>query len=127
MISAQWRSLAASQTITFKPAAPDFISLSATPLQISRASENNRTDLTAVLTRAIGMVSSNTRVDFAIANDASGESFGRFQSITRSSAAGTVTAQFVPGTAAPLGLATITALVPDRPGVLARIKVNIVN
>ena len=77
--------------------------------------------------RAIGTVSRNTRVDFAIANDESGQSFGRFQSITRSDAAGTVTAQFVPGTAAPLGLATITAQVPNRPNVLVRIKVNIVN
>jgi len=127
LVTATANGFSASQTITFTLAAPDFISLTATPLQISRSSESNRTDLTAALSRANGVVSRNTRVDFSIANDASGQSFGRFQSITRSDASGNVTAQFVPGTAAPLGLATITAQVPDRPGVLARIKVNIVN
>jgi hypothetical protein len=127
LVTATANGFSASQTITFTPAAPDFISLSATPLQISRASENNRTDLSAVLTRAIGVVSRNTRVDFTVVNDVSGQPFGRFQSITRSDAAGIVTAQFVPGTTAPLGLATITAQVPDMPGVLARIKVNITN
>ena len=127
LVTATANGFSASQTITFTLAAPDFMSLTATPLQISRASENNRTDLTAALSRAIGVVSRNTRVDFSIVNDVSGQSFGRFQSITRSDASGNVTAQFVPGTAAPLGLATITAQVPDKPGVLARIKVNIVN
>ena len=127
LVTATANSFSASQTITFAPAAPDFITLTATPLQISRASENNSTSLTATLSRAIGTVSRNTRVDFTIVNDTSGQSFGRFQSITRSDANGAVTAQFVPGTAAPLGLATITAQVPDRPGVVARIKVNIVN
>jgi hypothetical protein len=127
LVTATANGFSASETITFTPAAPDFITLSATPLQISRASENNSTTLTATLSRAIGTVSRNTRVDFAIVNDAGGQSFGRFQSITRSDANGVATAQFVPGTAAPLGLATITAQVPDRPGVLARIKVNITN
>jgi len=124
LVTATANGFSASQTISFKPALPDFITLSATPLAISRASESNTIDLTAVLSRAIGVVSGNTRVDFSIANDASGRSFGRFQSISRD-ASGTVTAQFVPGTEAPLGLATITARVTAKPSVRAQIKVSI--
>lgn len=124
LVTATANAFSASRTITFKPALPDFMTLSAEPLQISRVSESNKTDLTAVLSRAIGVVSGNTRVDFSIANDASGQSFGRFQSISRDASA-TITAQFVPGTEAPLGLATITARVTAKPSVKAQIKVSI--
>jgi hypothetical protein len=117
----------ASETIVFTPAKPDFMTLSAEPLQISRASESNRTVLVAVLSRSVGTVSQNTRVDFSVVNDASGESFGRFQNITRSNAMETATAQFVPGVSAPLGLATITARVADNGNVLASVKVDITN
>jgi hypothetical protein len=58
-------------------------------------------------------------------NDATSQAFGRFQNVTRSNAAETVTAQFVPGTTAPLGLATITARVPGT-NVSAHVKVNII-
>jgi hypothetical protein len=114
----------ATQTVNFVPAAPDFITLRATPLEVSKANETNATTVNATLSRSIGTVTANTRVDFSIANDASGESFGRFEAITRSNADGEVTAQFVPGTAAPLGLATITARVPET-SLVARVKINI--
>ncbi len=116
----------ASQTVTFIPALPDFIALRAVPLEVSRALETNTIDLTAVLSRPIGTVSRNTRLEFLAVNDASGAEFGRFQNVTRSNSAETVTAQFVPGTAAPLGLATITANVAGDNDVLARVKVNII-
>ena len=61
-----------------------------------------------------------------IVNDASGQSFGRFQNIERSNESETATADFVPGTTAPLGLATITASVPNT-NVTAQIKVDITN
>ncbi len=127
LVTATANGFSASQTISFTPAVPDFITLSADPLEISRASESNKTELVAVLSRSVGTVSRNTRIEFLVENDASGQSFGRFQNITRSNDAETVTAQFVPGTAAPLGLATITARVADNNNVLARVKVNIVN
>jgi hypothetical protein len=124
LVTATSSGFSASQTITFTPALPDFITLQASPLTVSRADEDNLTNLTAVLSRAVGTVSRSTRVDFTIVNDASGESFGRFQNITRSNEAETVTAQFVPGTAAPLGLATITARVPGS-NVTAQVKINV--
>jgi len=114
------------QTIQFNPALPDFMTLSASPLAISRALETNKTTLSAKLSRQSGKVSKNTRVDFVIVNDASGQSFGRFQNVERSSEAETATADFVPGTTAPLGLATITASVPNT-NVTAQIKVDITN
>jgi hypothetical protein len=115
----------ASQTVSFVPALPDFIALSATPLEISRALETNTIDVQAKLSRAIGTVTKNTRIDFSAANDATGEVFGRFQDVQRSDDNETASAEFVPGTAAPTGLATITATVAGNNNVLARIKVNI--
>jgi len=126
LVTATANQFSASQTITFTPALPDFITLSADPLEVSNLSEANKTDLVAVLSRPIGTVTRNTRVEFTVVNDASGQSFGRFQNITRSDASETVKAQFVPGTAAPLGLATITARVPGT-NVTAQVKVNITN
>jgi hypothetical protein len=116
----------ATQTITFSPAAPDFMSLSATPLAVSRAVETNKITVTARLSRLIGKVSTNTLVDFTIVNDASGVSFGRFQSVTRSDTSETATAEFVPGTTGTLGLATITARVRNT-NATAQIKVDITN
>jgi hypothetical protein len=115
----------ASQTVSFVPALPDFIALSATPLEISRALETNTIDVQARLSRAIGTVTKNTRIDFSAVNDATGEAFGRFQDVQRSNDDETASAEFVPGTAAPTGLATITAAVAGNNNVLARIKVNI--
>lgn len=116
----------ASQTVSFVPALPDFMSLSAEPLEVSRAMETNVVALEAMLSRSVGTVSKNTRIDFSAANDATNESFGRFQKVTRSNESESVTAEFVPGTAAPLGLATITARVADNNNILARVKVNII-
>src|SRR5262249_46252833 len=50
----------ASQTISFTPALPDFLSLRATPLEVSEKTETNTIDLTATLSRAIGTVTRNT-------------------------------------------------------------------
>jgi hypothetical protein len=112
-----------SQTVTFTPAAPDFITLRATPLTVSRALETNSTTLTATLSRSVGTMTPNARVEFSAVNDESGTSFGRFEEVTRSTD-GQVTAKFVPGTAAPLGLATITARVPGT-NVSAQVKITI--
>jgi hypothetical protein len=114
----------ATQTITFSPAVPDFMSVSADPLAVSRAVETNKITVTAKLSRPIGKVSTNTLVDFSIVNDASGQPFGRFQNITRSDDSETATAEFVPGTTGTLGLATITARVRNT-NVTAQIKVDI--
>jgi hypothetical protein len=116
---------AASQTVTFVPALPDFIQLEATPLEHNQ-SETEPIMLKATLSRPLGKIAVGTRVDFSIANDASGQSFGRFQNVSRSKEGDeTVGAQFVPGAAAPLGLATITARVPGT-NVVATIKINII-
>jgi hypothetical protein len=123
LVTATSGGFSASQTITFAIAAPDFVSLGATPLS-GRALETTVIDLVATLSRAIGKVTPNTRVDFTVANDASGNSFGRFQNIGRSKEDETVAAEFVPGAAAPIGLATITARVPGT-SVTASVKVDI--
>jgi hypothetical protein len=115
----------ASQTITFNQAAPDFMSLSASPLSV-KALESEVINLSAKLSRPIGKVTQETRVDFSIVSDVTKEPFGRFQAITRSGQNETATADFVPGTAAPIGLATITARVPGT-NVSAQIKVDITN
>lgn len=116
----------ATQTITFNQAAPDFMSLSATPLSISRLALTDVITLNAKLSRPIGKVTQETRVDFSIVSDVTGQPFGRFQNITRSNAAETASADFVPGATAPVGLATITAQVPGT-NVSAQIKVDIQN
>jgi adhesin/invasin len=124
LITATAAGYSATQTVTFTRAQPDFMSVQATPLAISRALETNTVAISAVVSRAVGTVTPNTRVDFVAVNDDSSVSFGRFQNVTRSTATGEITAQFVPGVAAPLGLATITARVPDN-GVTARVKITI--
>jgi hypothetical protein len=126
LVTALAGNFSATQTITFAAAAPSHITLEADPLQQSRAMEDNVIRLTAHLSRATGAVTTGTRVDFSIANDASGMSFGRFQSVKPSNTDEQATAQFVPGVAAPLGLATITARVLDT-NLTASIKVDIVN
>ena len=113
----------ASDTVTFVRALPEAITLGATPLALPR-SETQFTTVTAALTRALGKVTQGTRVDFSITNDDSGQSFGRFQRIEGTNADGTATAQFVPGTTAPLGLATIRARVADN-GLSATVKITI--
>jgi hypothetical protein len=115
----------ASQTITFNPALPDFAALTATPLSISRMS-GAPISLVAKLSRSIGEVTRGTRVDFTAANDDSGQSFGRFENVNRSDDMETATADFVPGATAPIGLATITARVPNT-NVSVQIKVDITN
>lgn len=123
LVTATAGGYSATQTVTFTRALPDFMTLEASPLSI-RALETSTVAINATLSRAIGKVTPNTRVDFVATNDDSGVSFGRFQNVTRSTATGEVTAQFVPGASAPLGLATITARVPDN-GVTARVKIDI--
>ena len=113
-----------SQTVTFAAAAPDFISLAASPLSVSRAVETNFTTLTATLSRIVGEPSLNTFVEFVVVSDVTGTAFGRFEEITRSNSDSKATARFVPGTTAPLGLATITARVPGT-GVSAQVKITI--
>ena len=125
LVTATANGFSASQTISFVPARPDFITLTAEPLA-TRASEINSIALVAVLSRPVGAVSRNTRVEFEAVNDDSGQSFGRFQNVTRSNDMERATAQFVPGALAPVGLATITARVADNNAVLASIKVNII-
>ena len=124
LVTATAAGYSATQTVSFTRALPDFMSLQATPLAISRADETVTVTMSATLSRAVGTVTPNTRVDFVAVNDASGVEFGRFENVTRSTATGGVTAQFVPGVAAPLGPATVTARVPDN-GVTARVKINI--
>jgi hypothetical protein len=114
----------ATTTVAFVAAAPDFMTLKATPLNVSNSSDTNATTLTATLSRGVGSVTANTAVEFSVANDMTGQSFGRFEGASRSNGTGEVTAQFFPGTAAPIGLATITARVPGT-NVSARVKVNI--
>lgn len=126
LVSALAGGFSATQTITFAAAVPDYVSLEASPLEQSRAMETNVITLTAHLSRAIGTVTLGTRVDFSIVNDASGTSFGRFQLVKRSDEDEAATAQFVPGTAAPLRLATITAKVFNT-NLMASLKVNITN
>jgi hypothetical protein len=113
-----------SQPVTFSPAAPDFVTLRAAPTTVSRAQETNFLTLTASLSRAVGAVSPNTRVEFTAVNDASGESFGRFEEVTRSGANGQTTAKFIAGTTAPLGLATITARVVGT-DVSSQVKITV--
>ena len=125
LITATSSGFSASQTIGFVPALPDFITLKAEPLAVSRDDETNTVDMTAVLSRAIGSVSRNTRVEFTAVHDATGQAFGRFQNVTRSNDMETVVAEFVPGTTAPLGLATITARVPGT-SVIAQVKINVI-
>lgn len=115
----------ASQTITFNPALPDFAALTATPLSISRAS-GNPINLVAKLSRSIGTVTRGTRVDFTAVNDDTGQSFGRFENLNRSDDTEKATADFVPGATAPVGLATITARVPNT-NVSVQIKVDVTN
>jgi hypothetical protein len=114
----------ATQTIVFNSAAPDFMSVTVDKLSLSRALADGKITVTATLSRPIGKVSTNTLIDFSIVNDADNKSFGRFQSITRSDANEKATAEFVPGTAGTLGLATITASVRNT-NVSAQIKVTI--
>jgi hypothetical protein len=114
----------ATATVTFVAAALDFMTLKAIPLDVSKASATNATVLTATMSRGVGTVTANTRVDFSVANDMTGESFGRFESTSRSNDQGEVTARLFPGTSAPTGLATITASVPGT-NVSVRVKVNI--
>ena len=123
IVSASSGNFSDFETVTFTPAAPDFMTLRASPLTVSRASELNGITVTATLSRSVGVVSGNTAVDFLAVNDDTGTSFGRFEEITRS-ANGQVTARFVPGTAAPLGLATITARVPNT-SVSAQVKITV--
>jgi len=124
LVTATAGGYSSTQTVTFIRALPDHIALEAAPLAISRALETNVVAMKAKLSRAVGKVTPNTRVDFEAVNDASGVSFGRFQNVTRSTTTGEVTAQFVPGIAAPTGLATITARVPDN-GVTAQVKIGV--
>jgi hypothetical protein len=127
VVTATVNGFSASQTVTFVAAPPDFVTLTATPLSVSKALDTNLTTLVATLSRTIGAVSGNTRVEYSIANDASGETgFGRFETQSRTAQDGqvTITTKFFPGTAAPLGLATITVRVPET-SVTARVKVNI--
>ncbi len=124
LVTATAGGYSATQTVTFTRALPDYMALEATPLAISRALETNTVAMKATLSRAVGKVTPSTRVDFVAVNDASGVSFGRFQNVSRSTATGEVTAQFVPGVSAPLGLATVTARVPDN-GITAQVKIDI--
>jgi hypothetical protein len=127
VVTATVNGFSASQTVSFVAAAPDFMTLTATPLTVSKALDTNLTTLVAVLSRSIGAVSGNTRVEFSIVNDTTGEAnFGRFETQSRTSTDGevTTTTRYFPGIAAPLGLATITARVPDT-NVTARVKINI--
>jgi adhesin/invasin len=111
VVTATAAGFSASQTITFTPALPDFISLSAKPLSLVR-SETNGIQLVAQLSRSIGNVTKDTRVDFTAVNATSGVPFGRFQEVKRTSETGEASATFVPGATAPDGLARITARVP---------------
>jgi hypothetical protein len=112
-----------SQTVTFAAAAPDFISLAASPLSV-RAIDTNSTTLTATLSRVVGVPSVNTLVEFVVVSDVTGVGFGRFEEVTRSDGEGKATGRFVPGSAAPPGLATLTARVPGT-GLSAQVKITI--
>jgi hypothetical protein len=113
----------ASDTVTFTRALPDAITLSAQPLVIA-ANDSESTRVTAKLSRSPGRVTEGTRVEFSIVSDVTGTSFGRFQGVTRSNEGEEATADFVAGTGAPLGTATITARVPDT-GATATAKITI--
>jgi hypothetical protein len=125
LVSATAGGFSASQTVSFVPALPDFISLSANPLTVSIANGPDAIEVVAKLSRSKGTVSKNVRIEFIATNDATGDPIGRFEQVTRSDDAETAKAQFVPGTSAATGLATITARVADNNNVLARIKVNV--
>jgi len=125
LVTATASGFSAGSTVAFVLAPPDGITLSATPLEVSRALETNKITLLARLSRTVGRVTINSRVDFSIVNDVSGLSFGRFQDIRRSTDNELATAEFVPGASAPLGLATITARAPDG-NVISQVRVNII-
>lgn len=112
-----------SDTINFTRALPDAITVRAQPLAIM-ANDQDSTRVTAKLSRAPGKVSSGTRVEFSIVSDVTGVTFGRFQGVTRSDDAEEASADFVAGSGAPLGTATITARVPDT-GDTATVKITI--
>lgn len=116
-----------SDTVSFVPANPDAISLSAGPLTIPKT-ETQVVTVTALLSRSPGQVTTNTSVDFSIVSDVTGQTFGRFQNVKRSGTDRQASADFVPGANAPSGLATITATVPGKvPGtsLTASVKITI--
>ena len=113
----------AGDTVTFVRAFPDSLALRASPLTIPK-SETQVVTVTAALSRALGRVTENTLVTFSAESDVTRQSFGRFQNVRRSNADQEAAAEFVPGTTAPTGLATLTARVPDTP-LVASVKINI--
>ena len=112
IVTASSNGFSASETVTFVRALPDAISLGAAPLSL-QASETATSKITASVSRALGRVSPGARVDFSAVNDETGQGFGRFQAVIRTTASEQATADFVAGLGAPLGLATITARVAD--------------
>lgn len=125
LVTATSGGFSASQTVPFVAALPDFVSLSASMLSVSNDSEMNSITLTTKLSRSRGLVTKNTLVEFLAVNDATGETVGRFENVTRSDDSETAKADFHPGTTALTGTATITARVADNNNVLARIKITI--
>jgi hypothetical protein len=123
LVTVAAESFSASDTVTFTRALPDAITLIAEPLAIP-ANDTTSTKVTAKLSRSPGKVSEGTRVEFSIVSDVTGGTFGRFQGVLRSNENEEATADFVAGTGAPLGVATITARVPDT-GDTATVKITI--
>ncbi len=111
LVTATAGGFSATETMTFLPALPDALALRVSPLQLD-ASDTSSASITATLSRTVGRVTVNTVVDFSAVEDATGGPFGTFVNVRRSNTDEQATAEFIAGSGASPGLATITARVP---------------
>jgi hypothetical protein len=123
LVTAVAGGFSAAATVTFGPALPDAMALKVSPLALT-ASDTEFAAITAALSRSVGKVTVNTRVEFSAANDASGVAFGNFVNVRRSNSEQEASAEFIAGSGAPEGLATITAHVPGT-ALTEKVKIQI--
>jgi len=122
LVTATAGGFSAAATVTFAVAPPDALALKVSPLSLPQ-SDAESAAIVATLSRTSGKVTVNTAVEFSAFNDDSGDAFGSFADVLRSNASEQATAEFIPGSSAPLGPATIRARVP---GTTLRKEVKIV-
>jgi hypothetical protein len=126
IVTATLNNIQATTAVTFEPALPDQISVSAFGNLQIKATFASRITVEAKLERIVGQVTPGTEVVFRAFDEDTQSTFGFWSSVNLSDAAGTVTAEFTPGNTTERGEATIRVRVPGN-DVSGRLQIEIVD